>query len=437
MLAAAPGVAQEPRPLTLDEARALAAEHNPTYQQAQNEVIRARASELESRAAVFLPNLTLNMGSGGSHSRNFTAFDDFGKPVRSDQAVRSSSSNSSQSLSLSMPLFDGGARLRNLGAARAGRDVAIAGVGAAASLMEAELTTRYYAAQRAAELIALEERLLEAAQGRYTSTERLLRTAAGRPVDLLGAEIDVARQRQAVEVARGEARKAMLALVEQMGTGDAEGWELVTELPEIFDPTTLDGDALVARAYEVSPVLRQSAAAARGAEQQRRAAGAARWPTLSLSSSLSRSISSPDYGAFIDPEALNQGFSFSLGMSLPLFSQYQTSQRMTGARVAALNAQEAARRTRLQLNSQVRSALIDLESAHRTVQLADLEVGLARRRLELAGEQFRLGTLGFVNLQGIINDAATAERSALNARYSFATAVATLEQAVGERIGND
>jgi outer membrane protein len=120
--------------------------------------------------------------------------------------------------------------------------------------------------------------------------------------------------------------------------------------------------------------------------------------------------------------------SFNVSVSVPVFTGYRTTQSVTQARVAAMNAREEVQAARLTLEREVRGALIDLENAYRTVQLAERGRDLARRRLELANQQFRIGALKYVDLEGVIEQAADAERVAINARYDFAAARATLEE---------
>ena len=164
---------------------------------------------------------------------------------------------------------------------------------------------------------------------------------------------------------------------------------------------------------------------------QLRAAGAARWPIVNASANFNRSIGMQGYGALFDPNPFDQNFGFGLSFSLPLFSQYQTSQRIAQARVATDNVEERARQMRLQIDREVRTAIIELERAYHAVDLNRTSTDLARRRLELANERYRLGGLSFAELQQIIESAATAEREALDATYAFAAALATLEERVG------
>jgi outer membrane protein TolC len=426
---ASPAPAQEaPQPLTLEEAKRIAAEKNPNYRQAQNNVETARAGERRG-AMAFLPELQLNFSSGGYLSRILTGEDEFGKPVRRDDPLNLTGSSSSQQISLgSLTLFDGGARYRDLKAARADADATDAAVLQGAATLEAELARRYYDAKRKGELIRLEEELLTSADARQAATERLLRIASASPVDLLGAEVAVAEQARVLESARGEARKAVLALAEEMGVSDAPLWDLTSEPPPVFDPTTLDADSLAARALESSPLLAQLDARAVAGEQRSRAAGATRWPTVRASAGFGRSVGSEGYGSFFDPNPLNQSMSFNVSVSVPVFTGYRTTQSVTQARVAAMNAREEVQAARLTLEREVRGALIDLENAYRTVQLAERGRDLARRRLELANQQFRIGALKYVDLEGVIEQAADAERVAINARYDFAAARATLEE---------
>jgi outer membrane protein TolC len=243
----------------------------------------------------------------------------------------------------------------------------------------------------------------------------------------------VAEQGRVLESARGEARKAMLALAEEMGVSDAPEWELTSEPPPVLDPTTLDADSLAESALSSSPLLAQLQARAVAGEQRSRAAGATRWPTVNAQANFGRSIGTEGYGSFFDPNPLNQSMSFSLSVSVPVFTGYRTTYAVTTARVAALNAREEVQAARLTLEREVRGALIDLENAYRSVQLAERGRDLARRRLELANQQFRIGALKYVDLESVIEQAARAERDAVNARYDFAAARATLEEKASTR----
>src|SRR5690606_21364736 len=106
----------------------------------------------------------------------------------------------------------------------------------------------------------------------------------------------------------------------------------------------------------------------------------------------------------------------------PLFNRFGTTAQIAQAAATAEDAAEDVRATRLELETQVRSAHIDLVNAYRSLELAEESAQLSRDRLELAQEKFRLGAISFTELQNVTDRTAQAERSALDARFSFISA---------------
>ncbi len=429
---ASPLAAQEaPRTLTLAEALRIAEENNPGYRKALSE-LPAAAADRRRAGGAFLPSLGISYGTGAQISRTFTGIDEFGQPVTRDEASTNTRSSTSQGLTLgSITLWDWGARMRELRAARANESAAHAGVDAEANRMAGELARRYWNAVRTERAILLEERLLAGAKERLDATRRLLRVAAAGPVDVLGGEVEVAQQEQAVERARGDLRKAELALREQMGVLDDRPLRLVDEPPAPFDPATLDAAALVRRATDAAPEVRRGEARAVAAEHRVRAARARRWPTIGADAGFSRSQGQSDYRGLFDPNPLDQSFNVGLRVAFPIFDQWQSAAAVAQSRAGAEAARQDVRAARLSAEREARGALIDLDNTYRAVRSAERAVSLARQRLELAQQQYRLGSLAFVALQSAVESAARAERDALTARFDFAAALATLQERTG------
>ena len=89
------------------------------------------------------------------------------------------------------------------------------------------------------------------------------------------------------------------------------------------------------------------------------------------------------------------------------------------------------RQTRLEIERDVRSRLIDLRGAWDSYRLAERSSEIAEERLRLAREGYRLTTVTFSDLQLAIEGAANERRTAINARYDFVAARIALEQVVG------
>jgi outer membrane protein len=419
-------------PLTLDQALRTAEENNPAYRRALTEVGTAHADVRRARGA-FLPSVTLGLGTGIGYSRAVSATGDFGESVNRDTVVISNTSSATQSLQLgSVTLLDGGQRRRDLRAARAGEQAVAARVEGAELTFRADVSRRYWTAVRADRTIRLEEALLASARDRLEVTRALVRVGVRGPIDVLGAEVTVAEQEQALERARGDARVAQLDLRQAMGVMEGGWLRLTDEPPPLFDPATLDAGALVQRALAGHPRVQRANLGVIQTENRLASAQAGRWPRLAVSAGLGRAEYFRDpYSGLYDLRPANQSANVSLALQIPLFNGYQTSYQIQASRAARDAAQEDARGERLAVEREVRGALVDLDNAYRAAVNADRTLGLNRRRLELAQQQYRVGALNLTDLTDAVERAARAERDALRTRFEFATAHATLEERLG------
>jgi outer membrane protein len=429
----APTSAQESRTLTLEQAIDLARRHNPAYQRA---LAQADATGADVRAGIggFLPSVSADLRFGGGTQTVFTGTDDFGQPIERDDPLTSDNSSSTQSVNASLTLFDGFRNVNALRAANAGSDAMARQLEAEGMTLDRDVKQTFYAALQAQQLLGIEDRLLAARRQELDATERLFRVAGQTQVDVLGAQIELARQEQALETARGDARKRALELAETLGLEGQADLSVAGGFPEPFDPVNLDAEGLVARAASQHPRIAQASAAAAQARFQATAAHGARWPTLTASTGFSRQVRTQDFNSLFELDPPDRAFSFSLGVEIPIFSRFQTSQAITQASTQRVLAEENLRQERLAVEREVRSALIDLQNAYRNLQLAERSAELGRLRVQMAREQFQTGTIGFTNFQQIANSSANEERQELVARRNWANALATVEALVGRDV---
>lgn len=430
----APAAAQEATLLTLDEALRIARSGNPEFLRTQND-LEVAGSSVRSAWGAFLPSLSTSMNFNGSRSTTLTSEDFFGEPVESPEPVTSSRSSAGQSISTQVTLFDGGTTLRNLQARRASYAGVDAQIEAQAIALDARVSREYFQTVRAVRNIALEEYLLASARDRLERTEQLMRLAARNREDVLGARSDVAQAEQNLERARGDADKSRLTLAATLGMSPTTSISVDTMLPRVFDPADLDVEALVASTLATSPLVRQRQAALTAAKHSASAARGRRLPSISANAGYNRGMSSAGYGAFgqLNPDQ-NYGFSFGLGVSLPLFSRFQTSEAIAQANAGVGDAGHDLRSAQLTVERDVRAAIIDLDNAYRSLQLAEEQVDLNRERQELTQEKYRLGGVDFTALQNVIDRTAQAERQALEALFGFINARISLEEKLGHRL---
>ncbi len=428
----AAGQAEVPGLLTLEEALEVARLHNPAVRRAMNE-LDLNEPALRASWGAFLPTLNLNLGTSAGFNRQTFAVDPLGRPLENPQAEWVTTSSSSQGISSSLVLFDGGRRRNQRRVALAQADTRNAAVEAELVSLRAAVERSWLEAVQQKVLVEVEEELLEVRRQELESTRRLFEVAMRDQVDLLGAELALQQQERQVEQVSGEARKALLALRSQLGDPALGEFGVPALLPEAGDPSGLDAEVLVERALRSSPRVRQQGLAVGSARASLSATRAQfRIPSISLSGNFGRSEGGRDWDGFLNPNPDgSRGGGLSIGFQLPGFGGFTSFSQIAQADVTLRNAVETERQTRLQVEQEVRGRLIDLERGWRALQLARRAVEVAERRLELTREKYLLATATFQELQTAGQQAAQERRALINEHFSFALARIALEEAVG------
>lgn len=418
------------QPLTLERAVETAKQNSPAFRRVMNDAQVAAAQVKQSYGAM-LPALNANLQMSGFNSSRVTGENDYGQPVKLPQAIDFKGSSAQQGIGLNMRLFDGGAMLRDLSAAKAQADAVGAATFAEHTRLTADVTRQYYAALRASKLVLVEKQLLASAKERLDRTEKLLRVAGTSPVDVLGARAEVASQEQQVARSENEAHRQALVLAELMGSiGDAD-YQLTSDIPPIVDPATLSLAKLLNAALDHSPAILQADATERAAAKRVGSAKASRFPTINANASYGRSMSLSSYDALYEFNPQNRGLNFGFSASIPLFNNFRPSYSIALAHAAEQDAQQDARAARLRVERQVRVAFGDLENSYKLLQLAESKAKLSRERLELSQEQYRNGGMSFTELQTVIDRTAAAERDVVDARFNYARTKVDLDEYAG------
>lgn len=424
--------------LSLDEALDLAAIHNPDYRQALNTM---ELSDAERRQAwgAFLPTLDFSFGTSLTANRQTTAFDNFGNPIQNPVTEYRTTSSASQSLTASLTLFEGGSRFHEFGRVGAEATARVRAAEASLIQVEAEVTRQYFATLNQLALLEVESEILEGRRVDLEDSRALFRLADASVsrVDLQTAELEILKQERVIAGAQSEYRKARLALATEIGDPSLGEFSVDGQPPEPFDPSTLDVETLVRRANEGNASILQGEAIMRIEEMRLKQAKSGRLPTISLSLSARQSANASERAALFDayPNEARVG-SASLNFSMPIFSGFERGSQIAQAGVTLRNTQEDLRKSRLDVEQEVRGRFIDLQTAFVDWQIAQQEFDLAGERLRLGREEYRLVGRTFTELQTDVTSAIEARRSLINARYDFLSALVDLEAAAGVDILN-
>ena len=150
-------------------------------------------------------------------------------------------------------------------------------------------------------------------------------------------------------------------------------------------------------------------------------------------------------GALLDPVAqqirnqnsvfpftyTGQPFGANLTVSLPIFTGFSRSLRLSQARAQEEDADEEVRARRLQVRTDVHSRYLGIETAYRAIAVQGASREAARDQLRLAQDRYRLGAGAALEVSDAQNSVQQAEGDYVNAVYDYHKAIAALEAAVG------
>ncbi|MGH3381566.1 MAG: TolC family protein [Actinoallomurus sp.] len=129
-----------------------------------------------------------------------------------------------------------------------------------------------------------------------------------------------------------------------------------------------------------------------------------------------------------------QPFQANLRVSLPIFTGFGRSLRVSQAKAQEDDADETARARRLQVRSDVHARYLGIQTAYEAIAVQSANREAARDQLRLAQDRYRLGAGTSLEVSDAQNAVQRAEGDYVNAVYDYHKAIAALEAAVGRSL---
>lgn len=264
---------------------------------------------------------------------------------------------------------------------------------------------------------------LDAAKAQYDAGTRALN-------DVTKAEVDLGNARLALETAKAGVANARAELLYAMGVSVPSNIEI--EQSPIFareDASALTApleEELIAAALDLRA---DHAAAALGVDSARASLSAAARqgsPVATLSAGYSGS------GSHIGNAS--QGWSTSLGVSIPIIDGGETELAIRSARAALESREAALDRSREGIERDVRRAANGLRTAYESGVLADLTLANAIENHRLASGRYETGAGSALEVTDALVALTNAYLSKSQAQADLENAVVALESAVGMEI---
>lgn len=269
---------------------------------------------------------------------------------------------------------------------------------------------------------------VQAADSRVITSEALEKLAQDQhahqlatAVDVVRAQVQLARDRQSLLVARDDYQTSLLVLARFLGLKPGTSLELAEQLEfKHVDVPALD--QAVQAALEARPDYRSLLSQRNSLVEQQKASHARYLPTFSLGG---------DYGALGRNFGSMPGIGEIQGtLSITLFDRDRNGeQEQLESRLQRLNDQmdDLARG----IEQDVRKAALDLDSTEQQVAVTQAGLDLAQQELKLAEDRFRNGVTDNIEVVTAQDALTAAQDDRIAALARHADAVAALTRALG------
>ncbi len=455
--------------LTLEDAITTAHQNNPLFLQVQNN-LRNSEAQVRSAYGALLPSASASLST--SYNQGGTQYvQGIALPSSSDAYQSSYRASVSYSVNAGLAFAPR--------AAKAGRSAAEADITNQAEVLRAQVTTQYITVLQADAQAALQDTLVQTAQGQLDLANAKMKVGAGTILDVRSAEVALGQAQVNALTAHNTARVERLRLYQAMGVPADIDAKLTT--PFAVSQPNFSLDSLLDLARHVNPDLSARKSRENAAQMGVRLAQTAYLPSLTLSTGYganafgytdseilaqqasagaaasARNCLSQDslrVGAGLShlncgsgiltaseldaARSQNRPFSFqkapfglSAFISVPIFNNFQREQTLETQRVALDNALADVRSRNLQLTTDVTQAYLNLVTAAKTQQLQEQNAGKATEELIAAQERYKVGAATFLDVTVARGTYEQAQMARVNSIYDYHKAYAALENAVG------
>jgi outer membrane protein TolC len=241
-------------------------------------------------------------------------------------------------------------------------------------------------------------------------------------IDELRARVDYQTLQQQLIVAQNTLDKDRLSLARTIGLPLDQKYTLADKAPyAAFDQVDLD--AALKQAHLNRKDLQAMVEQAHAAEEQRKAAAAARYPTLNAN---------VDYGLI----GVNLGTSHgtvdaSGAVSVPVFKEFALRGEAQQAQSQLDTARAQLSDKNAQVDADIRDALLDIQSAQQMVEVARSSVDLANEALNEAQQRYVAGVSDNLAVSQAAQTVAQANEQLVSSLYRHNIAKLSLARALG------
>lgn len=259
-------------------------------------------------------------------------------------------------------------------------------------------------------------------QALYKQAEDQVQAGTSPSIDALRNQVELQTREQQLIQAKNDFAIQKLTLARVIGLAPGQEFDLTDKSPyQPFQGITLD-EALE-QAYASRSDYQAAAASVHAAEYMVKAAKAEHYPSLNFNA---------DYG--VAGQHLDQShgvFDVRATVNIPIFAGNEAHGDLLQAQAQLTEARDRLSNLRAQIDQDVRTALLNLQSSSDQVNVAKSNIDLANQTLTQSRDRFSAGVTNSVEVVQAEEQVAAANQQYISSLYNFNYAKIALARAMG------
>ena len=337
--------------------------------------------------------------------------------------VSTLTNNFSNALTLSLPLYTGGAVEGSIAVAKLGRDTSQEEIFRVEQATKLSAVQGYFNLLAYQELKAVYDESVSNLQGHVDNVTAQYNVGTVAKLDVLTSDVSLANARTNAVSAANNVSNAEANLNNILGL-PLQTKLVVADHRLPFDAYNISLDEAIDYAMQYRPEVLQSALAVQKAEENIGIAEAGHRPTVAVGAS--NAWADEDF-----PGSKKSTWALTGGITYSFYDGGATNAKIHVAKAALLAAEETEQKTREAVALQVKQAYLNIRSAAQRVEATQAAVNQAEESFKIARVRYTAGVginLDVLDAQLNLNTAKTNNISAL---YDYNVGIATLEQVMG------
>ncbi|HYL35615.1 MAG TPA: TolC family protein [Bryobacteraceae bacterium] len=285
------------------------------------------------------------------------------------------------------------------------------------------VVSQYLGSLRAAADVRAAHSREELAQALFDQASDMQKNGAGTGIDTLRANVQYKNERQRVIDAETQLKTSLYGLARLLNLDPHQSVELADE-SEFFHTPEYTADETIERAVAQRPETKALASQMRSAELQKREARDQRLPKLSLTASWTLQG--------LTPTTMIPTYDYAANLEVPLFTSGRIQAQTAAADLELKKLEQQQEDLRSRIALEVKSAVVQLESARSEVEVANEGVDLARQEVVQARDRFQAGVANNIEVITAQDELSRANDNQIAALYRYNQARADLARATGQ-----